>query len=353
MKIVSIKECVNQPKKVYDIDVKDTHNFFADGVLVHNCQEISNSKLRKSISPMLAATLGTFVKIGTAFTKKNDFYDACERNKKRRITEGIRNHFEYDYRVAGKYNPRYAKYVEKEKTRLGEDSDEFRMSYNLEWILERGMAVTPELLEAIGADYDIQAEYRGAPLCAGLDVAKESDSTVLTIIEPDYSSVSHDGFLSKRIVDWLEIYGNDYETQFYQIRDFLNHYSVEKLAVDSTGPGDPIADRMIMNYPDIQIIPFKFSMQSKSDLYKYLLNDISGKRIIYPNSKNAQRLLRHKKFVRQFLDWEKFYNGEYLCCDHPSERDAHDDYPVSLALACWACKEEGIPTMEVSGGFYG
>ena len=117
--------------EVFDLTVEDNHNFFANSLLVHNCQDISNYKIRKSIHPMGAAYNATICKIGTATTFKGDFYEAINRNKKE-YQDGkirIRNHFEYNYKVVMKYNPRYAKYIEREKRSLGEQSDEFRMSY--------------------------------------------------------------------------------------------------------------------------------------------------------------------------------------------------------------------------------
>lgn len=100
-------------------------------IICEEAQDISNYKIRKSIHPMGAAYNATICKIGTATTFKGDFYEAIQRNKKdyeeKRIK--IRNHFEYNYKVVQKYNPRYAKYVEREKRSLGENSDEFRMSY--------------------------------------------------------------------------------------------------------------------------------------------------------------------------------------------------------------------------------
>ena len=80
---------------------------------------------------MGAAYNATICKIGTATTFKGDFYEAINRNKKE-FEQGklrVRNHFEYNYKVVMKYNPRYAKYIEREKRSLGETSDEFRMSY--------------------------------------------------------------------------------------------------------------------------------------------------------------------------------------------------------------------------------
>ena len=100
-------------------------------IICEECQDISNYKIRKSIHPMGAAYNATICKIGTATTFKGDFYEAIQRNKKdyeeKKIK--IRNHFEYNYKVVQKYNPKYAKYIEREKRSLGENSDEFRMSY--------------------------------------------------------------------------------------------------------------------------------------------------------------------------------------------------------------------------------
>ena len=100
-------------------------------IICEECQDISNYKIRKSIHPMGAAYNATICKIGTATTFKGDFYEAIQRNKKE-YEQGklrVRNHFEYNYKVVMKYNPRYAKYIEREKRSLGETSDEFRMSY--------------------------------------------------------------------------------------------------------------------------------------------------------------------------------------------------------------------------------
>lgn len=328
-------------------------------IIIEECQEVSNAKIRKSIHPMGASTNATICKIGTAFTKRNDFYDAIQRNKTKLAEQGIKNHFEYDYQIAQKYNPLYAKYIEKEMYRLGYDSDEFRMSYRLHWILERGMFISPEQMERLGLDfdgkpYDVVESRRNTHQVAGIDIAKTSDSTVVTIMEVDYENLSPEGFLYKRVLNWLEIFGDDHESQFYQIKDFLGNYNVEKMCIDCTGVGDPVADRMIATFPNIHVIPYGFTRPSKSDLYKYLLNDLNGspERIRFPNAPASQQLRRQRKFVNQMLDLEKGYVGEFLVCQHPDEKDAHDDYPDSLALANWAAKEEGIPTMEMGPGIF-
>ena len=116
-KIKSIQIEEHEEIEVFDLTVEDNHNFFANSVLVHNCQDISNFVLTKSISPMGAAYNATKVCIGTATVFKGYFYEAIQRNKElaKNRSSHIKNHFEFDYKVASKYNPNYAKYIEKEK----------------------------------------------------------------------------------------------------------------------------------------------------------------------------------------------------------------------------------------------
>ena len=116
---------------------------------------------------MLAFYAGTIVKIGTPGYHKGDFYKAINVNKRRQTNRRARqNHFEYDYRIVCKYNPNYAKFIAKEKLRLGEDSDEFQMSYALKWMLERGMLVTEDDLDYL-ADPSMQLVrgWHRTPVC--------------------------------------------------------------------------------------------------------------------------------------------------------------------------------------------
>lgn len=99
-------------------------------VILDEAQEADDLMVRKSIHPMLAANSGTICKIGTPSFHKGDYYKAIQHNKRRSTNRGGKNyHFEYNWKVVAKYNPYYAKFIQKEKVRLGEDSDEFQMSY--------------------------------------------------------------------------------------------------------------------------------------------------------------------------------------------------------------------------------
>lgn len=337
-------------------------------IICEECQDISNYKIRKSIHPMGAAYNATICKIGTATTFKGDFYEAIQRNKKdyeeKKIK--IRNHFEYNYKVVQKYNPKYAKYIEREKRSLGENSDEFRMSYNLEWIISRGMFVDIDQLEEDCGDVFLDRVDRDlvANHTAGIDVGggsdkkkKDADSTVVTVVEVDWDNpvLMESSFNEETqeeeiylayntyIKDWLKIgaeIAEDYEEQYAIIMDYLKHFRISKLVVDATRESS-LGQRIRANVSyDVEL--FVFSTKSKSDLYKNLDKEINSGRAKFPRSPYTVQTKEYQEFIQQMGDLEKGYSGSNLVVSHPPERGAHDDYADSWALALWGAREPGV-----------
>lgn len=337
-------------------------------IICEECQDISNYKIRKSIHPMGAAYNATICKIGTATTFKGDFYEAIQRNKKdyeeKKIK--IRNHFEYNYKVVQKYNPKYAKYIEREKRSLGENSDEFRMSYNLEWIISRGMFVDIDQLEEDCGDVFLDRVGRDlvANHTAGIDVGggsdkkkKDADSTVVTVVEVDWDNpvLMESSFNEETqeeeiylayntyIKDWLKIgaeIAEDYEEQYAIIMDYLKNFRISKLVVDATRESS-LGQRIRANVSyDVEL--FVFSTKSKSDLYKNLDKEINSGRAKFPRSPDTVNTKEYQEFIQQMGDLEKGYSGSNLVVSHPPERGAHDDYADSWALALWGAREPGV-----------
>ncbi len=336
-------------------------------IIIEECQDVSNYKIRKSIHPMGAAYNATICKIGTPTTFKGDFYETIERNKKA-FKEGklrIRNHFEYDYEVVEKYNPKYAKYVEREKRSLGENSDEFQMSYKLKWVISRGMFVDilkferdcgDELLDLVSSD--LFSDH-----VAGIDIgggssnnSQEADSTVITIVEVDWDSpaiLEHttDEETGEDIVyeayntyvkAWIEIspeVARDYNEQYVMIMDVLSRFKIRKAFIDATREAS-LAQRVAANVK-FPVVPFVFSTKSKSEMYKNLDREINSARLHFPASKEAKDTKEYDKFIFQFANLQKGYSGSNMIVSHPAERGAHDDYCDSLALAILASRERG------------
>jgi len=331
-------------------------------VLIDEAQDCDNMKVRKSIHPMLAAYNGTIIKIGTSNTVRSDFYDAIRRNIRNQQKHGARQtHFQFDYKTVSKYNARYKTFVEWEINRLGYDSDEFRMAYRLHFILERGMFITQEELDEKVYDSTLKhAQAENEMDCVvGIDVAKSGDSTVVTVLRVDYENMvrnedTGEEYPVKELVNWLEFNGEDHEQQFQQITDWLSQFKVTCIYIDSTGMGDPVADRFAHYYMgQAQVEGYRFTRPSKSTMWKFLYQEISAGRLKVPAHPRARRLRSWRKFNAQMLDLEKTYVGQHMVCQHPNEKGAHDDYCDSIGLACLASHADALPEIQVENNpFY-
>lgn len=336
-------------------------------IILEECQDISNYKIRKAIHPMGAAYNATLCKIGTATTFKGDFYEAIQRNKQfiKDNPTAIRNHFEYDCDVVARFNPKYAKYLEREKRSLGENSDEYRMSYKLEWIISRGMFVDIQKVEKeCGDEYlgrvprDMQATH-----VVGIDVGggsssnkKYADSTVITVVEVNWNEPvlmekTTDDETGEDIVytayntyikDWCEIrpeIAENYEEQYQMIMEYLKNFNVVRIVIDATRESS-LAQRIQANMR-CEVIPFVFSSKSKSDIYKHLQIEINTGRARFPRDRDTIVTSEYRKFTQQLADLQKGYSGSHLVVSHPDEKGAHDDYPDSWCLAVWGTRDQG------------
>jgi hypothetical protein len=346
-------------------------------LIAEEAQDISDLKMRKSLHPMTASTKGTIVKIGTASTQKCDFYNAIQENRRIELLTGKRNHFFFPWTVCSRYNSLYLDYIEKEKTRIGEDSDEFRMSYCGEWIFERGMFITQDILfnrevaqrEGLWSDYhwtDRPGKLKYYDIVVGIDWGQTSDSTVLCVMAVDWKSPldsfessdssGRHSFISyrKHVLGWLEFVGDTYETQYHEIYERLKGMpNLRKIIMDSNTCGKPMYDRFSAVFASlhagVQVEEFNFSPKLKSDGYKALSSDLVAKRITFPAGPNA-RDRDYKKFVFEMLDLKKEYKGGLMCVAHPDERGAHDDYPDAFMLAAWGCNQPSTSGIVELGG---
>jgi len=380
-------------------------------VIIDEAQKVLGAKVRKEISPMLAATNGTMVKIGTAWMSRGGFHLDIQTNILVQKNGGKQNHFEFDYEIvirekralydrqkrsydqyqqqmadlrAGRRKEppaanlrtvvpdathlSYEKWLTGEIRRLGgTHSEEFKMNFKLAWQESRQIAFTDdELTRGAMPNVEMVSSQRRGVIVAGLDIAKSNDSTVLTVTEVDFSIPIHEADVSraqttpvdvhyiKRILGWKELQGSFENLQYGGIVDFLSGFAVQRLVGDSTGMGDPVMERLeVLLAPlAIEVVPFRYGTASKSDLYKYYLQEFKSGRIQYPAGELTQDSIEFRHFIEQHSDLVREYVGSYLSCS-ASEESLHDDYPDSSALAVWASRDimtaRELPSMEVSG----
>jgi hypothetical protein len=319
-------------------------------VVIDEAQEADDTMVRKSIHPMLAAYAGTMVKIGTPSFHKGDFYKAIQLNKRRATRRRSRiNHFEYDYRTVGKYNPYYAKFITQEKMRLGEDSDEFQMSYNLKWMLDRGMLVAEDDLDFLAdPSMPLVKSWHRTPVVVGIDPARVKDSTVVTVCWVDWDFPDPAGFREHRVLNWLEIHNTEWEDQYFQIVDFLDNYNIAYVGVDAQGMGSAVAERLqrLLEHR-CEVIPVSSDIKTQSERWKHLIALLQRRMIVYPGHSKARRTRIWKRFRQQMEDAEKVIKGNYMMIQAPpDERDSHDDFVDSLAIACAMSINDTTPYVE-------
>ena len=294
-------------------------------LVVEECQDVNDRKLKKSIFPMGASTRATTCLIGTASFHKCYFWQQIERYA------GQENLFLVHYKEAQKWNKNYALYIEDEKRRIGEDSDEFKSQYELQWILERGMFIVEGKFNELIGDYSIYHQYvpkQGEYVVAGVDWGKANDSTTVTIGICNGKKI--------KTVAWLELIGDDYADQLDYIIGFLKDYGTSLIMCDATATQDQIIDNFKRRCRDmsymLRIEGMQMTAQGKDKIYKELLSKTSQGDISFPRIETKEA----RRFKMQMLDLEKEYKGNMLSCHHPDDKNAHDDFCDSLALMVWA-----------------
>ena len=337
----------------------ETHHL----LVLEEAQDISEQKIKKSLSPMVAATRGTTVMIGTASTQKCVFWEMIKQNERAHLAGFRRNNFIYTWKVCARYNSLYLDHVLSEQIKLGTNSDEFRMSYDVEWLFERGMFMSQDLLlgpkvaltngelfsTTLKPNAKLGQEYS---VVVGIDWGKQHDSTVLTLMAVNWlfpvqtiQDTNAKGTFSvelfqKHVLGWHEWQGDNYEYQFNEVVAVIRSWKpyIRRVVTDSSGCGEPIFDRLVatLAMDDIEVAPLVFTPGSKSDLYKALYAEMCGYRLTFPADKMLRSTNEFRKFTNQMLDLTKKYKEGRMIVAHPDEKHAHDDYPDSLALANWA-----------------
>lgn len=337
-------------------------------ILGDEAQDIDAFKWDKSIVPMATYTGGTKVMVGTANTVKSRFHSQIEQNREHDKDPNnfpyVQLHFEVDWRTPASLMKNYHKSVMEEIARVTVDADSFKMAYCNQFIFARGMAIDPELLEyksnkhprGVLYHYDAVDHYAGDKhVVVGIDIGQKHDPTVCIAVEIDPNApieVLNFRTFNKRVIGMLEIKGDDIDLQTPQILDFLRRMRAQTVIVDSTGVGDPYYARLSKAEPGINWIRFVFSQRSKSDLYKAFLADMATGRVMLPGGEKTSQTREFYELLKELSELEKAYNGQYLNCKAPERRGCHDDYPVALALACYACKDYYVGNIEQSRNIF-
>ena len=335
-----------------------------DLVICEEAQDMEDLIVSKSIEPMLSSTAGTLVKVGTTGMYKNHFWYEIQNNRnldRKCKDQRIRNHFEFDYKAIiidrrkqyeidhKRFHLNYEADVARKKQRWGEDSQSFKLAYALIWDLESGMLLTDKefnniLNRRIGTQLPADEDY----VVAGIDIGKSPAETVVTIAKviPDTETFEKP---YKQIIAWIALGGLDYEAQHQAIMDAIVDYNISTIFADYTGVGKAVVDRLMYACGEyVNIEPYTFTSQSKSDMWFNFVNEIQTKHIIVPANKVVRGTTEFSKFEEQMKNCQKYFNGAYMVCE--KSEGYFDDFVDSAALMCLAgnADQEVEEEMEVT-----
>jgi hypothetical protein len=252
-----------------------------------------------------------------------------------------------------KVNDNYQKFIKKEMLRIGEDSDEFQMSYCCKWLLERGMFVTAGLMDELGdTSQELVKSWHKTPVVVWIDPARKMDSTIVTVVWVDWDRPDEFGYFDHRVLNWLELQGDDWEEQYFQIVNFLSNYDCLAIGVDANGVGDAVAQRLKILMPRSEVISLTSSPTEQSKRFKHLQALMQRRMLSFPAHAKTRRLRIWKRFHQQMTDAEVQYKGANFMVAAPDEAYAHDDFVDSLAIACSMTVDLVMPEVQVSSGVF-
>ena len=312
-----------------------------DLIIFEESQDLDDQIVKESIWPIGASTNAPRIYIGTAGTSIKYFYRLGQSGKALKLyfNDIVAQRRETYEKTNDAKHLIYEQTVTQEIELHGIDADEIQRPYFGKWLIGTGNFTTQEELEALVSDRGVSYTYKRttkdsrSPMgeCfAGIDTAKHPDSTVVTILR--YNNETK----KKEVLNWCELRGENYQNQFDIIKDFLGHYSISAIAIDSTGQGDFMPD-MFESHTEWSdeksgLYRVKFSAVSKDLMYKNLKVSIKEQLTTLPKLTTKQG----EKFKQQMLDLQQEYKGQLLSVHHPDDPNAHDDYSDSWALAEWA-----------------
>jgi len=303
-----------------------------DLIIVDEAQLADDEILTHSIFPMGKTTNAPRIYIGKAGTQLCRFHTLSTTGESYKayfdkVAEDRRKLYE---RTKDARHLIYEKSVKEDITKLGIDEDEIQREYFGKWQIGTGQFVTIEQLKELETDRRYSQAEHQMECFAGIDTAKNPDSTVVTILRwnPELKK--------KELLNWLELKGENYKFQYETIVEFLRRYNVTAVAIDSTGQGQFMPDwfKSDTEWADENsgLYEVKFTAQSKDGMYRNLKVTIQDSLTTLPKlDTNSGR-----RFTEQLVNLQQQYKGQYLSVAHPDDPKAHDDYPDSWALAEWA-----------------
>jgi hypothetical protein len=324
-----------------------------DWAILDESQDITDYKVKKSIKFMMAAKQGAMIKIGTVNTIKGHFWESTTKKGSRFWHQVI-----IYPDICAATNEWWKTFIENVIEEDGRWSDTVRMSVFLEWMLSLGMFITEEQWDSLlDPDLDWVAYDKKGLQFATIDVAKSRDETVVKVAKVD-QSITVANRHPFRILNIMTLPGIDYDTQFEQIKSWLDsNYNVAAIGIDDTGERGGLGARFTHTQYRTEL--FTYTRPGKSEWYTNLQTMINAHYAAYKEGRWAEKLIRipgteeakkqkiYRDFEEQMQSLTREYKDKYMVVKHPDIEGAKDDYPDTFMMMAWMASRVHISLDEL------
>lgn len=275
-------------------------------VVIDEAARVSRDVWEEALRPAVSDTGGRVMFISTP-KGKNAFYEMWTRGQ-----DAMHPEFQ-SWKFPTADNPKVPA-EDIEQARLSLPVDVFNQEYLAEF-LDNNAGVFRNVKACIGS---VREEPQAGKLYfAGLDLARLTDFTVLTILDGNGRQVYHDRF---NLLDWA--------IQKERVANVCRKYNA-RLTIDSTGVGDPIFEDL--RRMGLHAEGFKFTNESKKRLIESLMMAFEQTRISIldiPTQTNE-------------LDIFEYTINPSGTVHYSAPDGYHDDCVIALALANWQLGRRG------------
>ena len=321
---------------------------------IDESQDVNKEKYSKEFRPMGSSTNVTTIHYGTTWDDTTLLEEIKQRNLEMEKKDGVKRHFRYDWQQVARYNPNYKRYVQAERARLGKDHPLFRTQYALLPIKGGGgflsrqqivlmMGTHPRLKgpQDSKAHYiagiDLAGEREGDEKAALTAARPKQDSTVITVAQVDAAQRSSASLAEPKlnIVEQYQWTGTPHSQLYPQIVDALKKWNCQKVVVDATGIGQPVAS-FLRKELGSRVKPFVFTQKSKSDIGFEVLSFANSSRIkLYKQDGSNE----YREMMFQLEKARAQYRPNQTMNFYLDQSEGHDDFLMSLALTVEAARD--------------
>jgi hypothetical protein len=295
--------------------------FSADLLIVDEAAFIPE-KVFQAILPMLAATDGSLILLGTPWGEGGTFYEACQ----------TKSGFD-TFAVRSEQCPLISKFFLKEQKNVMLESD-FLREYSAVFIPPED-SYFPNNVVLKCCRKQIPKKFGNyEKFYLGVDPASfGSDKTVYTVCGKRVDD------LTLACVEFVQDSKKPLTHIAGRIREMNEKYHFAKIVIDTTALGQGLID-ILTDLGDLPLVSVKFSVQKKSEIYQNLKKLIEDQDIILPFNKEILRQFGNVKYILDSSGTVKF---------RPISESIHDDYVDSICLSAWGNRIDNYVTKIVVG----